>query len=324
MLTIKVNGFKNPASTCDGCDVSFTCEDSGDTSNSYTTSYVATAAALSGIAVTADPASTVAGYYPLTIGITPNTSLPLNGRIAISELVLQNAGADCSGYITQSTMLASFKCSYSGKTATLVASGFSGSLAELNSSYTIILAFDKVQYNTKMSAKDLIVTLRDSAGYDIEAGAKLASWAPAGAATFASLSFAFQSDSTKAVSGSASVAVKFQLSAVNVSSAAWAAIEFFSAGTDAQSLSCLQLGNTTATGTAMKGNPPSSSGWKTSQGNISLAISGLILPSSERPFKARITIYNSSVETSGEIVYQQNTTELSAVRGTTLIVYPLR
>ncbi len=268
--------------------------------------------------MTADASSTVAGYYPLKVAITPATKLPLNGQIVLSSIVLKNAPSNCLSYITQKDMLSTITCSYASGTVTVVATSFTGGLTELNSTHTVILTIDKVQYNTKMTANDLTAAILDSSGCRIASGTKSSSWAPANPASFSTLAFEFKSDSSTTVGTSTTLVLQL-LPLLSVTTTQLVTIELFGGGSSSQNLVCLQIQSSEGSSTTITGFPYSA--WSnivtSSYTNTTLRIPSFVLPSTEAPIKARVTTYSSSIESSTEIVHQQNTSSLHAVRSMT-------
>lgn len=269
----------------------------------------ATQGTLTGVTVTSDPTSTVGGYFPLKIQITPTNSFPTGGIISISSITIQSSSSNCASFISQSTSLNTFNCNYNSQTVQISALSFSGGLAQLTKSNTIILSISNVQYNSRMSNSNLTIALLDASQCIIEQGLFTNSWGPANPAQFIYLNFAFQSGVSNSVCSSSSFYLTVRPS-ISVTLSMLVTIEIIG-GVTGSPLSSPQILGSQISGSFLQGTPGIA--WGTSY-NTTILINSCMLPPTEIPFYVKITTYYGGSISSTDIVHQQTTNYLSAQR----------
>lgn len=312
-FAINVFPFQNPSSDC---QVKFACQDTGSTFYKYISSTLSSLSCIFlnyllsiALTVTPDSTSTVGGYSPLTISLSPSTVFPAGGIIQISPLILQNNPANCQANILQSAMIQSFTCSYSGNTVSITANNFTNG-TQLTSLNTITLKIDQVQYNMKMSAESLTVYLNANSTCHIETSTNNNSWIPANPASFSILTMGIQSGNANSVCSSTNLLWTIQPK-IQIGTSQWVYIELIGGVTAPSAPTVPTLSNSQSPGQIIQGTPNSI--WTITDPNTVVAYP-FLLPSTESPFYSRVTTYAGLVIADSEIVHRMVTAQISATR----------
>jgi len=325
-VTITLTNFKNPISTC---ELSFVCKNPAN-SYTYTSTYSPTQAQIPciflniiilffiAISIIPDISSSVAGYFPITVSFNLPTRFPAAGIILIPNVLLHpNVATDCASIVLQKSPFNNIQCEYtvSGNIGIIKITvlSFTGGITELSNTDTISLKLDKIQYNTKMSAKELSIMLLDSSQCNIAIGKNTDLWVPSNPAAFKKFIPAYDASSDKTVcSKNALLSIAID-PLVQVTTSQKVIIEFIGLSYNLpNTVSVSGLNGIEITGSKIKGTPAYA--WPF---EISLFISFFPLPSTEKPYQIKLTTYAGQLELPSEIVHSQlSSVSLSATKAT--------
>ncbi len=279
------------------------------------------------LTATSDPASTVGGYFPLTVNIASSSyAFPSSGQIVLSAITPAQTASDCSGILNINAKISAYSCSYSSGVLTITATQLMGSssVSSLVAGAEIAITIASVLYNTSPATQSLTATMADSSGCTVEQSTNSSCWGPQNPAAISDAVLSVYSDSS-GVSQVGGTSTVFKLTftpivAVTTNNLIYIAFDSgITSGTAIPDCSGFQAASDLTAGSVAKG---SCTGYSSSDDytcptagvNSMFIISPFILPSTTKPFKATITFYLIAGSTT--IVQTGISNAISAVKAT--------
>ena len=301
-ITIQARTFINPG---DSCGVQFTWSDTYSMTDTFT--IIATPNTISGLVATPSSGSLVGGYYSLDIAFNLPTDLKNTYVIQMSALNFQDSSTGCSNTVPKNpTLSAAYSCSYTSGSS-LISITYNGA-TPITSSTSLTFTINNVQYNTKMSPKTLTVSITRGASCLIATGTDSTNWVPKNPAAFNILTLAYTNTSpTSVCSTGAIIKVSFT---PTIALASGSAISVTFVGlTPNSGFSFSAWNNQRIVGQVVSGTLAST--YSTSSYFLG---NPLTLSTTEQTYYVYVTAYAGSTMSPGEIVYNQTTNTLNAVR----------
>ena len=301
-MTITISPFITPANTCDH---SFTIT----TIDTVTIYMTVSAGTLSSFTVTPDSSSKVGGYYPLTLILTPSSSISSTGIIKISTVTLKNSPSDCTSLVTRADYITSFTCAYSSNIITITISALNQT--KITSSDSLVLIISDLFYNTVMSAQPITVQTAESS-CSVESSTNSADWIPASAASFQTKTLTIKSSPSTCSVGSLSLTLQ---PTVAFGTSQYIVFDMNEELYAVTPVTCLRLTFDSETSKKLRATLDLGT-WSTSS-TVSLTFSSFVFPPTEKPFSIDITTYSGTTISASTVVHKDTSSTTTATRNST-------